>query len=63
MEFMFKGLGVLVAIYTIYAVSRGEIFAKSGLWGSTISKTESPKYFWVVVTVYALLSIALIMVF
>jgi len=60
---MFKGIGVLVAIYTIYAISRGEVFARSGLWGNTISKTESPKYFWMVIVVYSLLSIALITVF
>jgi len=60
---MFKGLGILVAIYTVYAVSRGEVFAKSGAWGNTISKTESPRYFWAVIGVYAWLSIALITVF
>ncbi|MEO8002020.1 MAG: hypothetical protein ABI644_09090 [Arenimonas sp.] len=60
---MFKGLGILVAIYTIYAISQGEVFAKSGVWGNTISKTESPKYFWAVIAVYSLLSIALITVF
>lgn len=60
---MFKGLGGLVAIYTIYAIGRGEIFAKSGIRGVTISKADSPKYFWLVATVYALLSIALLAVF
>lgn len=60
---MFKGLGVLLAIYTLYAISQGEVFAKSGVWGNTVSKVDSPKYFWAVILVYALLSIALIMVF
>ena len=60
---MFKALGMLVAIYTIYAIVRGEVFAKSGIWGNSISKTDSPKYFWMVVAVYVLLSTALIMVF
>ncbi len=60
---MFKGLGILIAIYTAYAISQGEVFAKSGIWGNTVSKTESPGYFWAVITVYALLSIALMTVF
>ena len=60
---MFKGLGILVAIYTVYAISQGEVFAKSGIWGNTISRMDSPRYFWMVIAVYALLSIALITVF
>lgn len=60
---MYKALGVLVAIYTIYAIARGEVFAKSGLRGNSISKTDSPKNFLMVVAVYVLLSTALIMVF
>jgi len=60
---MFKGIGILVATYTIYAISRGEVFAKSGIWGNTISKTQSPKYFWTVIAIYALLSVALITIF
>ncbi|MGH8050164.1 MAG: hypothetical protein ACREPB_05840 [Arenimonas sp.] len=60
---MFKGLGILLAIYTLYAISQGEVFAKSGVWGNTISKVDSPNYFWAVITVYTLLSIALITVF
>jgi len=60
---MFKGLGILLAIYTAYAISQGEVFAKSGAWGNTISKTESPKYFWAVIAVYVLLAIALVTVF
>lgn len=60
---MFKGLGILVAIYAIYAISRGEVFAKSGVSGKTISKIESPKYFWIVILVYVALSIALLTIF
>ena len=60
---MFKGLGVVVLIYTLYAISVGEVFAKSGIWGKTILRIDSPRYFWVVITVYALLGIALLTVF
>lgn len=60
---MFKGLGVLVLIYTLYAISQGEVFAKSGAWGKTISRKESPGYFWAVITVYILLGVALLTIF
>ena len=60
---MFKILGALVALYTAHAAFRGEVFARSGLWGRTISKAESPRYFWAVIGVYALLAAALLTVF
>lgn len=63
MDSLFKGLGVLLVIYTIYATSLGEVFAKSGAWGKTISRTDSPKYFWVVIAIYALLSLGLLTIF
>lgn len=63
MDSLFKGLGVLLAIYTIYALSQGEVYAKSGAWGKTISQTDSPKYFWAVIAIYALLSAALLTIF
>jgi hypothetical protein len=63
MDSLFKGLGILLAIYTIYATSQGEVYAKSGAWGKTISRTDTPQYFWVVITIYALLSLALLTIF
>jgi hypothetical protein len=60
---MFKVLGVLVAIYTLYAASKGEVFAKSGPWGRSVSRAESPRYFWVVIAIYGALSLALLTVF
>jgi len=60
---MFTLLGVLVAIYTLYAASKGEVFAKSGPWGRWISRAESPRYFWVVISIYGALSLALLTVF
>jgi hypothetical protein len=60
---MFKVLGVLVGLYTVYAAIRGEVFAKQGPWGRTISKQESPRQFWGVIVVYTLLTIALLTVF
>ena len=60
---MFKVLGVLVALYTAYAATRGEIYAKSGPGGRTVSRQDSPEYFWVVIVIYASLSVALLVVF
>jgi hypothetical protein len=60
---MFKMLGILVALYTAYAVVRGEVYAKSGPWGRTVSKVDSPQYFWAVIVIYAGLSAALLTVF
>ena len=56
-------LGVLVALYTTYAAIKGEVYAKSGPWGRTVSRVDSPEYFWVVIVIYAGLSVALITVF
>lgn len=60
---MFKLLGVLVGLYTILAAFKGEVFAKSGVWGRTISKHDSPEYFWVVIAIYGALSVALLTIF
>ena len=60
---MFKVLGALVALYTVYAAIDGKVYAKSGAWGRTISRTDSPEYFWIVIAVYAGLSVALLTVF
>ena len=60
---MFKLLGALVGVYTLVAAVKGEVHAKSGLWGRTISKHESPEYFWIVIAVYGALSLALLTIF
>lgn len=60
---MFKVLGVLVAIYTVYAAVNGRVYAKSGPSRRTISRQNSPEYFWVVIVIYAGLSVALLFVF
>ena len=60
---MFKMLGVLVGLYTLYAAMNGKVYAKSGAWGRTVSRVDSPEYFWVVIAIYAGLSVALIAIF
>jgi hypothetical protein len=56
---MFKLLGLVVALYTLYAVLNGEVFARSGQWGKIISQDDSPRYFWGVIAIYAALALAL----
>jgi hypothetical protein len=60
---MFKVLGVLLGFYTLYAAVTGVVYAKSGAWGKTVSKTESPLYFWVVIAIYGCLVLALLTIF
>ena len=60
---MFTVLGVLVALYTIYSIVAGTVYAKSGPGGSTVHRQESPEYFWIVIAIYACLSVALLFYF
>ena len=60
---MFKALGVLVGAYALYAAVKGEVYAKSGPWGRTVSREDSPEYFWVIIAIYAGLGVALMTIF
>jgi hypothetical protein len=60
---VFRLLGVLVALYTFYAVVNGEVYAKAGAGGRVVSRADSPVYFWSIVIIYAALSAMLMTVF
>jgi hypothetical protein len=60
---VFKTLGVLVLVYTGYAVAIGEVYAKDGWRGRYLSRAATAGRFWSVVVVYAGLGAALLMVF
>lgn len=60
---MFKLLGVLVLGYVLFAAWRGEVFARTGLWGKTLRRADAPHYFWLVIACYGLLGLALLTVF
>ena len=60
---MFKALGLFLGLYVAYAAYKGEVYAKSGAWGRAVMRTDSLEYFWMVIVVYAGLSIALITLF
>lgn len=63
MSGLFKFLGVMLAIYVLYAIKAGEVYAKSGATGRMVSRAESPVYYWVVIIIYIGLGIALVTVF
>jgi len=63
MTVMFKALGILLGLYTAYAVGTGSVFAKSGPWGRRVARAAAPRYFWTVIAIYAGVSIALLTVF
>ena len=60
---MFKVLALLVALYTGFAVLSGEVYAKAGVWGRTISRRDAPVDFWMTIVIYAGLAVALATVF
>jgi len=60
---MFKALGALVALYVVYAIVSGKVYAKSGPGGRAILRRNSPEDFWVVIAIYAGLGVALVFVF
>jgi hypothetical protein len=37
----------LPALYALYAAWKGEVYAKSGVWGKVVSRGDSPSYFWI----------------
>jgi hypothetical protein len=60
---MFKVIGAGLAIYVCYAAVSGSVYAKSGISGRGVLREESPTYFWVVIAIYAALSLALVLLF
>lgn len=60
---MFAALGLLLAAYTLYAAANGRVLAKHGPGARMILRIETPRYFWAVIGVYGLLSVALMVVF
>jgi hypothetical protein len=60
---MFDLLGGLVAAYVVYALFEGSVLAKRGPWGERIERAVEPHRYWVVITIYAGLAVALVTVF
>jgi hypothetical protein len=60
---MFKLVGVIVALYVVYALSVGEVFAKRGVWGAISRRAEQPFQYWSTIVAYTVLSVALFFIF
>lgn len=60
---MFKAIGILVAVYALYAAFTGKVYAKSGIRARVVTREDSPQYFWVVVVIYLALGVALLTIF
>ncbi len=54
----FKGIGVLVFLYTFYCLFTGEVYAKDKASGRTVYKADEPGNYWTVIVIYFGLSIA-----
>lgn len=63
MSGLFDMLGVCVGAYTAYAATTGRVFVRHRAWGRSVLRSDEPRYFWVCIVVYGLLSVALITVF
>ena len=62
---MFKLLGVLVALYVVFAAYDGRVYAERA-WlrrPSMVERSAEPRWFWTVITIYGALAVALITVF
>ncbi len=60
---MFKLLGLVLLLYTLYATTTGCVLARSGPGMKMIYRSECPRYFWVVIGVYLALGAALLTAF
>jgi type IV secretory pathway component VirB8 len=62
---MFKALGIVVALYTLWSAVDGKVYARAGNWqgGRYIVKADELRYFWTVIVIYGVLSVALLTVF
>jgi hypothetical protein len=56
---MFRVLAGVLALYLLVALVQGAVHAKRGAWGERIERAEEPQRYWVVMTVYAGLVLAL----
>lgn len=63
MDTVFKLLGVLLACYVVRALATGTIYAKSGVWGRTSTRSGDAIGYWSAVGAYSLLAGALVFLF
>ena len=59
---MLKILGLIVGIYTLISVISGAVNTRGGFKGRRIFRKRDPQYFWIVIMIYASVSVALLSV-
>lgn len=60
---LFKALGTLLALYVVYALATGRVYAKHRWWGRSWERDTDPLPYWTGIAVYGGLSVALWFVF
>lgn len=56
-------LGALLSLYVVTCVTRGSVVVSWGPGARTFRRDDHPRWFWASVGIYALLALALIVVF
>lgn len=57
---MLKLLGLVVGIYTLISVISGAVHTRGGFKGRRIFRKRESQYFWIVIMIYASVSVALL---
>lgn len=52
---VFKGIGILVFLYTFYCLFTGEVYVKDKASGRTVCKADEPGYYWAIIVISLLL--------
>jgi hypothetical protein len=60
---MFFALSIPLALYVVYAAVAGEVWVRQGAGARRVTREQSPAYFWVCITIYAGLAVAMATVF
>jgi hypothetical protein len=60
---LFKLLGVLLALYVVYGLTVGVVYAKRGPDGAAVKRAEASFNYWATIAVYSGLSLALFFLF
>ncbi|HTY17904.1 MAG TPA: hypothetical protein VMH82_09270 [Myxococcota bacterium] len=63
MKDTFRLLGVLLALYVVYGMANGEVYARSGVWGRTFRRDEDAWGYWSAIAAYTALTLALLFYF
>ncbi|MBV6417461.1 MAG: hypothetical protein CMLOHMNK_02161 [Steroidobacteraceae bacterium] len=63
MKPLFQVLGVLLALYVLYALASGRVYAKDRWWGRSFARDAEPGVYWSIIVIYTGLSLALYFVF